>query len=936
MFWYKIYILIFIFCFEHLYSQSNGYFFSQLTIENGLSNNQVNAIFKDSYGFIWIGTLDGIDRYDGVEVRPYFHENRGSIEHVLVIHEDLSKNLWVGTTTGLFRYNRNHDSFERVNLDTKNIRIQTLTILPDSNLFVGTSNGLYVVNTNSFDSKKVFLGKKTQNQNINITGLFVDDDNCWITTSRGLCRYSLLDQNSEWFQCLLQPEVEYNSFTSLSKIGNTLYLGTTNIGVLEFDLSNKKFSKGVNIDNKIILNIASDNKELLFIGTNGGGLKVFNVFTGEIENIVADPNDPESLSSNSIYSFFLDKEGRYWVGTYSAGISFTKNLTGNFNVHPLTADFPHINKSIRSFYFSPEGSQYFGTRNGFAQLSKNGKLNFFQSSLDENTGLRSNIILSIFPFMDDLLIGTYGGGISRFSIAEQKMKPFLESSSLSQGNIYAFAEDSSDDLWISSFNGLHRYSAKDNSLVNFNSRNSDLKSDQIFEITFDSKERMWVGTMTGTYVYALKENKLANIDLSAIPNNTFKTNYIYEDLGKNIWICTERGGLIMIDSSLTQSTTFLEENGLPDHSICAIVEGTTGEYWISTLKGLCKYSNLTQKFTKYSISEGLPSLVFTPAATHLDSEDKIFFGNEKGLVYFDPKKVNNNSYLSKIIITDFFISGKKVKPGENTVLQKRIEETQEIHLTGQMNNIGFRFVGLNYFREMDNNYQCKLEGYDNDWRDNGSSNTVFYQNLKTGNYIFKVRNENQSDANTARITEAKIKIIIRPTFFGSLYFYIILFTFVLVAVLITAYYIKKLPDRVKKKIDLSKELEKYKGAKIPESRSELIVTELKRHMQEKKLYLNPELKLADLSREINYPMNEISQVLNQHLNLSFSDFVNKYRVEEIKELMAIGKHKKFTLVAIAKQCGFNSKTSFYRVFKKETNKTPADYLKEFHYDNEIV
>lgn len=932
---YRIHILLSIFCFHQLYCLGTEQSFSRLSVDNGLSNNSVNTIFKDSNGFVWIGTLDGIDRYDGVEIRPYSDKFSGGIESVQTIHEDLHKNLWVGTTAGLFRYDQQVDSFKRVSLSPKHISIQTLAMLPDSNLYVGTANGLYIVNINSIKSKKVVLPSLLGDQHMSITGIFQDYQGVhWITTSQGLVRYSISDKKCELFRSELMPQTAYNSFTAICGIGTRLYLGTANAGIVEFDLSNKVFAKGTSTDNKIILNVTSDNKELIYVGTNGGGLKIINVNTREIESIVTDPNDSESLSSNSIYSFYLDKEGRYWIGTYAAGLCFTKNVKENFKLHRLTVDYPEVNKSIRSFYFSPNGAEYFGTRNGFAQLTKNGKLNYFQSSLTKRTGLRSNIILSIYPFKNDLLIGTYGGGVSRFSIAEQKMKPFLESSALSQGNVYAFATDHADNLWITSFSGLYRYSVKDRSLVNFNTQNSDLKSDQIFEITFDSQERIWVGSMSGTSVYAFKNNRLELLDLSVIPDNTFKTNHIYEDLEGNIWICTERGGLTMIDSSLTQSNTFLEENGLPDNSVCSIIEGSPGEYWVSTLKGLCKYSIPSRKFTKHFISEGLPSLVFTPAATYRSSEGTIFLGNEKGLIYFDPGEVNGTSFSSRILFTDLFISGKKVNPGKNLPLNKIIEETDEVRLNEQMNNIGFRFVVLNYINPADNNYRYKLEGYDKDWRNNGSNNTVFYQNLKPGDYTFKVGNVNNLDNELA--SHVEVKIHIHRTFFNSLYFYVLLLSLGLACAFFLIRYIRGLPNKIKQKIDLSIKPEKYKGAKISKNRGDLIIHELKKHMSEKKLYLNPGLKLADLSSDTNYPMNEISQVLNQDLQQSFSDFVNKYRVEEVKKLMSMGEHEKFTLVAIAKQCGFNSKTSFYRVFKKETGKTPADYLKDLNPHNEIV
>ncbi len=910
--------------------------FSRLSVDNGLSNNQVNTIFKDSNGFVWIGTLDGIDRYDGVEIRSYANKLSESVENVQAIQEDLRKNLWVGTTTGLFRYNKKLDGFERFHLNTKNINVLAVAILPDSNLLVGADQGLYWVDTKSAQSKKIQLQPLSANKDMGITGLLTTGDgNGWITTSSGLVRYSFRDNKTEWYHCTLRPQIDYNSFTSICRIGNTLYLGTKSIGIVEFDLTNGTFSEGVAIDNKIVLNVTSDNRELLFAGTNGGGLKVINIRSREVKSLVTQSNDPESLSSNSVYSFLLDEEGRYWIGTYSAGLCFTRNITKNFQLHHLTADYPDINKSIRSFYFAPDGSEYFGTRNGFVQLANDGKFNFFHSSLAENNELKSNIILSIYPFRDDILMGTYGGGGSRFSVAEQKMKPLIEGNDiLSQGNIYAFEEDAAGDLWIASFNGLYRYTASDHNLTNFNTQNSDLESDQIFEITFDSRGRLWVGSMSGTHVYSYKENTLKSLDLSIILNNTFKTNYIYEDQAGNIWICTERGGLIRVDPELTGSTTYREENGLPDNSICAIIEGCVGEYWISTLKGLCKYSTQSARFTQYSKSKGLPGLAFTPAATYLSPDGRLFLGNEKGLVYFHPEDLNETPFSSEIAITDFYISGKVVKPGEKSVLKQIIEETQEVHLNDQMNNIGFRFVALNYIGPTANDYQYKLEGIDSNWRNNGSNNAVFYQNLKPGNYLFKVRNVTEAYAGSANYAEAEVAILIRPTFFNSLYFYALLFVCVIAIIVIMVRYTNMWQRKIAQNdtvVELPGKVEKYKGARIPQNRCESIITELKQLMIEEKLYLNAGLKLTDLAKDLNCPMNEISQVLNQDLQQSFSDFVNKYRVEEVKKLMRMGEHEKFTLVAIAKQCGFNSKTSFYRVFKKETGKTPADYLKEFNY-----
>ena len=920
-------ILIFLFGILQPFCFGSDFSFLKLSVENGLSNNLVKAIYKDSFGFIWFGTLEGLDRYDGVEIRPYSSKFPEAVENVFAITEDFKKRLWVGTATGLFRYDNKTDKFDRINIDSANITVQALAMMPDSNLCVGTTNGLYLVNTKTRQTEHLLFTELASRKANNVTGVFPDNHgNCWLSTHSGLIRYSSDTKKSDLYLYHTTPSDGSNSFTAICNIGNKIYLGTGSMGIVEFDLSTKLFSAEINIDNKIILTLSSDKKERLFVGTDGGGLKVINIRTRQVESIENQENNSSSISSNSIYSFYLDENNRYWVGTYSGGVNYSKSITGNFRLHPVTS-YPEANKSIRSFYFAPDGTQYFGTRNGFIQISKNGAAKFYQVNPNDKNGLRSNIILSVYPYMGDILIGTYGGGISKFSVSEQKIKPFLDSETFKQGNTYGFETDRDGNLWIATFNGIYRYSPVDKSITNFNKQNSPVKSDEIFAITFDSKGRLWIGTMSGICVMTYTGEKLIKIDLPVAAENSFKTNYIYEDQAGNIWICIERGGLIMLNQELSKCKTYHDTDGLPDNSICAIAESSTGEYWISTLKGFCKFSSQLQKFTKFTMSDGLPSLVFTPAAAFLSQNGTLYFGNEKGLVYFTPADASESFQKSKIRLTDFYLFGKSVAPGPKSVLSQTIETIDGIDLNDRSNSIGFRFVALNYINPSDNNYQYKLVGYDKEWRNTGSNNTVFYEKLSPGEYLFKVKTDNEPNENSQDNVE--IKISIHHSFFKSPMFWGFLILLSLTGAFIMIRYIKMLQRKGKRFIEMMpQKLEKYRGSKIPEIQSKSIIIEMKRYMEDKKPYLNAEFKLGDLASEINYPLHEISQVLNQDLNQSFPDFVNKYRVEEVIKRMKDKGYARFTFFAIAQQCGFNSKTSFYRIFKNETGKTPADFIKE--------
>jgi len=218
-------ILIILLCSLQLLNFGNDFSFSRLSVENGLSNNLVKAIYKDSYGFIWFGTLEGLDRYDGVEIRPYSSKFPEAVENVYAITENLGKYLWVGTATGLFCYNRMTESFERINIDSTNIVVQALSIMPDSSLCVGTTNGLYLVNPKNRHAEHFLFNTLHNNKTNNITGIFPDKHgNCWLSTLSGLVRYSLSEKKSDFYQFPTVPEDAYNTFTAICNIGNKLYL----------------------------------------------------------------------------------------------------------------------------------------------------------------------------------------------------------------------------------------------------------------------------------------------------------------------------------------------------------------------------------------------------------------------------------------------------------------------------------------------------------------------------------------------------------------------------------------------------------------------------------------------------------------------------------------------------------------------------------------
>lgn len=899
--------------------------FSKLSVENGLSNNEVNAIYKDSHGFVWFGTLLGLDRFDGVEIRSYAAKFPDQVENILSIEEDSKNEIWVGTSNGIYKYYQDKDLFQKIKLGVEgNISIKVIKPVSDSLLFLGTNRGLVVLNYYTNKVQHFMLDSDTANGMNQVSDILSDDHgSCWLATQNGLVRF-LVDTGEQLsFYLNSEGQHELNNFSSICGVGNKLYLGTVNNGIVEFNLNSKTFSKSRLLSNNLITTLKSDNRENLYVGTNGSGLIIINLRTNAVQIIQKEEDDTRSLSSNSIYSFLLDENQRYWIGTYSGGVNYSNTISGGFQLHPVSTDFPSINKSIRSFYFAPDGNQYFGTRNGFVHYNRDKTIKVFRSDNTDNL-LRSNIILALYPFQDKILIGTYGGGISSYDPARQKMVPLIREIENKNGSNYAFSSDRKGNLWIASFEGIYRYNPITKDLDNFNHENSGLKDNQVFSLFIDSKDRIWVGTRIGFSVFEIRGESLVALKLPEKIDNTYKINDISEDQAGNIWICTEIGGLIVTDDDLNTFKIYRQKDGLPDNSVCSIIEYSPGNYWISTLKGFSHFSLSDDKFKNFSISDGLPGLVFSPAASYLANDGRLWFGNEKGLVGFYPEDISDRTVKSRIVITNLYIAGQNIVPGEKSILSKPIEFTKSITLDYKSSNIGFRFVDLNYLSPFDNNYFTILEGSETDWHNNGSSNEVFYKRLSPGNYVFKIKNALTTRDDSDTITE--LLITVKQPITRSIFFWLVLFLIIGVI----GFYLVRLFNRLesikKQYIREHQGMNKYQGSGLTDLDLNIIIEKVRQYVKSEKPYLNAELKLSDLSHELNIPSHHISQALNQILNQGFSDFINKYRVREVRYMLENDALQKYTLMAIARQCGFNSKTSFYRIFKKFTGKTPVDYL----------
>ncbi|MDM8159316.1 two-component regulator propeller domain-containing protein [Labilibaculum sp. K2S] len=917
-------IIFFIGISYNVYSNKNeSYVFKHISVEDGLSNNFVKSIYKDHFGYLWFGTLDGINRYDGAEIRTfngYFPKNTTSVTSIF---EDRHGKMWIGTETGLFYWDRIASTFTKFNnekLGDKRID-KILGYGKDSLLFFSGSD-FFFIDSQSFELHSISFHKDIHNLLNHITDFYVADDQLYISTEGGFIEYDLMARSSLLYNESNFGEDDCLHFSCLTKYNNLLFFGTPSKGVISFNLETRKFSKIVGTEGSIVLSL-SCSEDCLFVGTDSNGLLVYDFKQEQIKRIEHDDNFPSSISSNAVYSILIDENKTLWTGTYAGGVSFSSLKDNSFKILNSVKDVSFFNKSVRSLCFC-DSVRLIGTRDGMYVLNGQERVKYFSM---QNSVLKAKIILSMFQYnTETVLVGTYSGGIYEYSFKTESLKEW-KADWFSGQCIYAFEQDRLGNLWIGTLDGV--FKVHDNNVTKYDAQNSPIQEKLVYALKIDRLNRLWVGTDKGVKVYSNLNNKLVRVtDFKALSG--YKANSFYCDLGNMMWVAVEKHGLFGINEDLEVELSILKEDGLCDNSVSSIIEAEAGEYWISTLKGISRYSSYNHSFDNFFFSNGLPGLVFNPNAVIKDQLGTLWFGNEKGLVYFDPKSIKENTNESNLVLTDIYIGGKQINENLVNRLDIPVENVEVLRLRGKDNNIGFRFINLFVPLAAETRYAVKLEkknSDDSEWIKLDYQRKVYFNSLKPGEYKFYMGVVDRADSvlpNSVKV----LRIRIASEWYQSLAVFLAVPFFLIMAVFLFIYLIKKARKKLAAYNDQTKE--KYEFSRLDESHSSKLFSEIKNYLVSSQLYLNSELKIADLAKLMNYSTQEISQAINQNFGQGFTDFINHYRVLEIKKEMKDPANRNLTLTAIAGKCGFNSKSSFYRAFKKVSGQTPAEYWTEIH------
>jgi len=795
-----LFLLVFLPALLRGQTSSSQYQLTRIDITQGLSSNQVNCILKDSRGFMWFGTMSGLNRYDGYSFKV-FHQALSdsttlSDNFISGLMEGPDGLLWITNRNGQNIYHPDKGNFQQ---DIRPVLRQygipgdsVGQIMKDKAgmyWFVMPKNGLFGYTPAAHKATKINF-KATENTPLSS---IAEDSagNIWILHADGLLQK--MDGRSHAIVYQVQmPEQDGRSKQQdyqmmADRDGDLWIFSNTDIqGIYYYNQRNATFTHynqntgAIRLNTNIVRGVVQDNQGLIWIGTDHGGLNIIDKQKQSIQYILNNSENPKSLSQNSINALYRDNSGIIWIGTYKKGICYYHENIVKFPLyqHQVFAANSLPYDDVNRFAEDAKGNLWIGT-NGGGLIYFDRQHNIFKQYLHEagNPNTPSgNVIVSLWiDRAQKLWIGSYFGGLDCFDgsrFIHYKNDP-ADPNSLSDNSVWEIFEDSQQRLWVGTLGGglniLDRATGK---FQRFNNRVSNtMRSLYIASILEDRTGNIWIGTADGMDAMN-KAGKFTHYDTAdKQPDGLSNKNVLcmFEDSRGLIWIGT-REGLNLYDPATKKIRILRKEDGLPDNTVLNILEDKNKTLWMSTANGISNLSiqgqsaKYTFHFKNYDESDGLQGREFNENAALKTSKGELIFGGGNGFNLFYPHSIAINQSIPPIVLTDFQIFNKSMSPGETIngriLLQQSITQTQKITLKYRENVFSISFAALNYFHPEKNQYAYMLEGFNNEWLTaDGNLRKATYTNLDPGEYTFRVKASNNDGVWTPAPLELHITIL---------------------------------------------------------------------------------------------------------------------------------------------------------------------------------
>lgn len=858
--------------------------FSHIGTEVGLSENNVTCILRDRQGFMWFGTRDGLNRYDGYDFDVYKNNPQDSLSlssnFVTAIIEDRRGDIWVATWGGgLNRFDKRRQRFIHYGGLVHSDFINSLLEDSEGRIWIGSNDhGVWVYDP---ASGKVLLLTSTAtdpgslSDNDVQTILEDHDHRIWIGTSRGgLNQY---DPATHMFKVFGHRDGDGGSlaFNSVARLyeddRKRLWVGMRDGGLDLYDAQHGTFRHFRNdphnpnsLTKNVVLSLQDDEHGNLWIGTENGGISILDPDLKSFRNYMHDDIDNSSLTNNSIYSLYRDPQGNMWIGTYDGGINLFSKSANTFIHYKHSSSPQSLSNNYVLDILEDRDRLWVGTDGGgLDEIDRQtGQFTHFTHGAPNGRSIGGNYVLSLYKAQDgNLWAGTWGNGITVIGKDGKVVRQYKhnddDSNSLGGNNVYAITDDGEGTVWVATYgDGLSQYNSKTGGFHHYKHLASDPNSpgsDRLHTLLSDSNGILWIGTYdggldrldayTGIFKHFVHEQ-----GKNSLSNNT--VNYIYVDSRKNLWVCTA-DGLNCFDRKTGHFTVYGVKDGLPSAVVFGILEDRHGRLWVSTNNGLSRFDPQTLRFSNFSVADGLQSNQFKAHSCFKSPTGALYFGGVNGFNKFYPDSVRASAYDPPLLITDFSIFNKQVPIADSlhpSPLSEDITMTREITIPYRSSVISFEFGSLNYTVPEKKHYAYQLDGFDHGWNDVGTKRTATYTNLDPGTYTFQVKGwDNNGNWSP---TLASLTLTVTPPFWHTWWFRL------LAAILIVSAVVAVFRLRLHTVKTQKRKLEAEVGQRTSQLAMSRDEERRAREQAEKASRAKSEF-MANISHELRTPMNAI-------------------------------------------------------------------------------
>lgn len=743
-------------------------YFDHYDIKNGLSQNTVNCLLQDRLGFVWCGTKNGLNRFDGLDFRVINTDEPKKCSLVSALYEDCDGMLWVGTHQGACIYNPVDETLRWFTAATSaghaiDKHVFQITGDPNGNVVLTVDNdGVYLydktddslrplhdtvhpqagmINRVAYDSTgRVWVGSFGH-------GLFYSDDNF-----KTLNKFYVNDGDFGFDTAIV---------TEIAVRGDKVYVATDDAGLWSIDIhSGKSTAVFVTDENGLVPYI----RKFMFYGTTDlwigteSGIYVYDISThSQSHHLTHNYFDKYSISDNAVYSIMSDRDGGIWIGSYFGGVDYLNIGQPQFDKYYCSNSGRALRgERVREMCADNNGIIYIGTEdNGLSVFNPSSGLFY---TLD---GIGEPNIHGLCIDGRDLWVGTFAKGLKIKDLDRGGVKTYRseESSGLASDYVFSIIRTVHGEMFVGTMSGLQRYDRESDRFESI----EDLRHIFIYDVIEDSQGNMWAASYSnGLYLRRAGESQWQLFqndpsDSESLPSNM--VHGLYEDLHHNVWVMTQNGVCVSRGTTGRFDRSFMGVDRI-NSLVYQVADDENGRYWITTSQGLYCLDSKGGSLRRFTTADGLPTNQFNYSSSLRTTDGRLWFGTIEGLVEFDPLRFGVSVPQELPFVSEFYLHGKLVRPSdEGSPLSKSVAMTDEINLASGQNSFALKIVTLSFNSPGMQRIRYKLEGFDKEWLHTTLSDAMLaYSNLDAGTYHLKVATYDEHEQGAGRMMDLTINI----------------------------------------------------------------------------------------------------------------------------------------------------------------------------------